>query len=339
MSGASAPPSAAISPLRWGGLVIADSYRYLLAPELLRISIPVVPKVDCSNCRKVSEGTASWEIRCCDITPHLPNFLVGEILESGGHPTMEGWFSSRADPFYLLSPPELVRKHLAARTDGSFGLPCQLLLEGQGRCSLYARRPALCIGYHCYYPDILWREGFSCLTSTLDLWQNVASRYLVSSSSLCLQTIASIWKTARHDDDLWEEETQKPWIRKALWQGWEGKEAAFYRDTYLRLRSKLPEDRLLIHHFYSEQLLRRLEDRGLKTAQREKEILGEIPEAPLQSIAPSQAIRDAYQKGFIAAEENLATLREQESFLLWYLDQLQPTGLWKKLTSLLWPRP
>ena len=198
---------------QWGEMKLANSFKNLFASSLLEEEPLKVPPVDCENCRCVLEKRTTWKVRCCDIVPRLANFLIGEILSNHQHDIIEKWIEDkRGDPYFIQIPPSLAKKYINARQDGHFGLPCPLLIKEGGACSLYHFRPPLCIGYHCYYPNSLLFEAWSCLTSTLELLQDTATRYLVSKSELNLTTMANIWDSANSELDLWENEKQKNWF-------------------------------------------------------------------------------------------------------------------------------
>lgn len=314
----------------WGDVVLARSYLALLSPALRRRPLPSVPRVDCDDCRRVKEGTASFSVRCCDVLPRLSNFLVGEILTAGGHPRVEQWLlGRRGDPYFVQVPPTLAKAHLEARFGGKFGLPCPLLVPDQGRCSIYTMRPPLCIGYHCYYPNPFWLGLWSCLTSTLELLQDTATRYLVAQAGFSLGEMASVWRDFADEKELWEGESQHEKAYKAFWQHWQGREEEFYRDCYAKVREGGASLREALSALHREFLIERLARESRLDASRERELREErYTEEHLTPLAPPKALRLQYQKSYVAAEENELTHLEQQRILLWYLERLDEPTFW-----------
>ncbi len=325
-----------VKSLQWGSLVLADSFRYLIAPQLLAIPIPTVPRVACQDCRRVKEETASFEVRCCDIVPVLPNFLVGEILSLQTHPVVTEWITERrGDPFAIWVPPRIAEEHRNARQDGLFGLPCPLLLSGEGRCSIYVQRPALCVSYHCYYPDVLWQEAWACLASTLDLLQDAASRYLVTLFGLDLQKLAVLW--GEEAGEIWEGKQQNIAAYQSCWQHWEGREADLYRKCYEIVQTTSPSLGWEVRDLQRQQLWDRLIANAQLSGEQESLLEREfVQRRSLQPKAshPPDWFRARLQEGTLTAEHNPFTIHQQESILLWYLQKLQESPIqqwWRTL--------
>ncbi len=215
--------------------MLPASYRYLLPePGPKARPGPGLPEnpIDCAKCRRVEEGTAEPATKCCDVWPRFPNFLVGELLCAGAPALIEAWIDAgRGDPFGLEVPPEIVEKHLKARSPGRFGLPCPLLEDG--RCSIYARRPLPCVDYHCLYPSGLQREAYACLSSALMLLAQRAERGLALSFDLDSQRMGEVLQLP--DDVLWVNDAIEASSYEALWQHWQGREREFYQACFRRL--------------------------------------------------------------------------------------------------------
>lgn len=319
----------------WGPIQLAHSFYHLISPSLTTRTFPKVPRVDCNSCRRVREGTALFNVRCCDVTPQFPNFLVGEILEEGGHPVLEKWIAERrGDPYTLLVPPSIAEQHLNARQDGLFGQACPLLSEQEGMCSLYAHRPALCIGYHCYYPNVFWKEAVTCLTSYLHVLQDAASRYFVSISSLDLLQIASIWDDLEDEASIWSGTSQREDVYLQTWQSWNQKESLFYRSCYQRLCEDPFDVRRSIRMLQKVQLQTRLALLSTSNPQRMEEIEQmDLEDCTGTSLEPSIELRTAWQKGHSIPLSLTLTLVEYEQILCWYIERLSVPTLWDSIVS------
>lgn len=323
----------------WENTALAHSFRCLLSPALLHIPWPKVPRIDCFRCRRVEEHMTSCEVKCCDVVPVLANFLVGEILSHTPHPVVEDWISQhRGDPYAIWVPPEVSAYHLSARKHGRYGSPCPLLYPGQGlqgTCSVYAHRPALCVGYHCYYPNRLWQEAWACFTSTLELWQDAAARYLVTLFSFDLQKMAVFWE--QEPASLWQNNQQVPAFYQACWQHWQGKEREFYVQCYRTLCELGPEQRRAICDLQRQHLMDRMAQQGQTTTSQYTALAQEFiqrDQLQLTPLPPASDIREQLQRGAVAAEDNTLSIHQQESILLWYalqLQQAQTPSWWEKL--------
>lgn len=310
--------------LLWGEIEIADSFRYVLSPHLLELPLSAVPKIDCNNCRRVEEKTAIYGVFCCDVTPSLANFLVGEILTHGGNSVIDEWIEQcRGNPFGLWVPPLEAEKHRFARREGQYGQPCPLLTPIRGHCAIYARRPPLCIGYHCYYPNRMWRETWSCLVSTLDLLQDATSRYLVFQADFDFKWMADWWD--REIEEIWQDNSYKPDCYAAYWQKWQSREQEFYRRCYETMRSgdaKLFAD---IRDHHRQHLSDRLDLQPAVDREQLDYLAWEYTnrhKLHLAPIEPSKSQRQRFVRGAICAEENTLSIHQQESILWWYLKQL-----------------
>ena len=321
---------AKIQPLVWGAATLAESFGKLLSPALLSLPLPPVPRVDCGDCRRVREGNAEETIRCCDIVPRLPNFLVGEILHHSDHPVILEWIEQRrCDPYYFLPPPAMEERYLSARSDGHFGLPCPLLLPNQGRCSIYAQRPALCIGYHCYVPDVLWREAWMCLLGLLNLLQHAVARVLVQRAGFSMKKMAQVWEDSEAETTLWEGDRQKSSAYRAFWQEHEGKEADFFRGCFVRVRAEGRRVREEASDLQKRLLWSRLATTGALTSEREERWLRPFEIQEIHPEAPPEMLRRALQKGAQEADMLAFSIEEMEGFMAWYLGELQSPSWWR----------
>lgn len=318
----------------WGGSTLADCFRHLLSEPLQTRPLRAVPQVDCQSCRRVKEGTAKDAVRCCDIAPAIPNFLVGEILHRHGHPVVLRWIEERrSDPYGIMVPPGVAQKHLSARTSGHFGLPCELLVPGEGRCSIYASRPALCVGYHCYYPSRLWQEAWACLGSLLSVLQEATARYLVTCFDFDLMATASAWD-AFGERPLWNGVKQDLSLYQATWQHWCGREELFFRACYRHLVEHPKETSRGVRGLQRLQLMESFADAGRLTKEREDRCEREASGVECCPVKPPDALRARLQRGVIPVDENERTIAELESHLLWY----QQAVASKSWLSWLWER-
>ena len=319
---------------------IAKSYLQLLHPIEPDGAFPKVPEVDCDNCRRVKEGTASLDVRCCDVIPRFPNFLIGEILETEqtleqGPKLIREWIAQhRGDPFYMQVPPTLSKQHREARKDGHFGLPCPFLIPKQGRCSIYQMRPVLCFTYHCYYPNGLWKEAWACMQATLELQQYTASHYLVAQSDLNMKTLSAFW-SQEEQEDIWEHHSHLPEVYEALWQHKQGQEEQYYRECYQRFCSFSEKDFVDMRKQQTIFLMERLSASEKLSKKKERELMADYhaTEAP-KPRQPTTGQRRQYRKSYLPAEENELTLRQQESILMWYLQELNAPTLWERIAKL-----
>lgn len=326
---------------RWGAVWLADGFFSLLHQQLTtEAEVPSVPRVNCGSCRRVEEGAALASIKCCDVTPRLPNFLVGEICAQAPHPVVTKWIEERrGDPYGFYIPPAVARAHLEARQEGRYGLACPLLVPGGGRCSIYMMRPALCVGYHCYYPDVMWQEAFSCLTSTLDLLQDAGARALVMSFPFDWERSASALASFHDEADIWVGASQREEVYSSLWQDWQGKELAFYINCYEKVQASpllLREQMLSLQR---QQLASRLQSASLPPAEiirLERKLLDESDASgELRPIQPTERERLRYRQSAIPADQNIHSILQQEGQLLWYLQRLKVPRLWGRLRSLM----
>lgn len=315
---------------RWGEIWLGESFGRLLSSTLLACDVPKIPRVDCGSCRRVHEGNAKNDVRCCDIVPRLPNFLVGEILTSNPHPVILEWIAQRrCDPFYFLPPPQMESRYLQARKDGHFGLPCPLLEPGQGRCSVYLHRPAVCVSYYCYVPDMLWREAWVCLHSTLNLLQHAVAKALVQRAGFSMKEMAHVWNQAPKEQDLWEGDSQKVEAYQSFWQHHLGREAEFYRWCFAQVCEDASSLRREATSWHRLSLWSRLFQAGMLDHARETQLMKEAEEEQIHPTAPPTSLRQSLQKGAIEADALDFTLVEMEGFLLWYLQQIEEPSLWK----------
>ena len=285
----------------------------------------MVPTVDCEHCRCVDEGRTRENVRCCDVTPQFPNFLVGELLQSQEHEVISSWITQRrGDPYSLFVPPVVAKAHLDARVDGLYGMACPLLHVETGRCSVYAFRPGLCVGYHCYYPDVMWVEMWSCLTSLLCAAEDAASRYLVQRAGFSFRRMSAIWEHFEDELAIWDGVGQRAEVYNELWQDWLGREEAFYKLCFARLHEEGEEAWEQIVALQEEHLF----------ARRDHGVLGleGAMSAGIMPIKPTTSLRMIYRKGRIRPEENVLSLPVQERLLMWYMEQLEQKGRWGRWT-------
>ena len=83
-------------------------------------------------------------------------------------------------------------------------------------------------------------------------------------------------------------------------------------------------------------LLNQLISQDKLTSQREEFLLNEVDSDDLkESLPPSDSLRRAYRKSYVAVEDNDLTLMEQQKILLWYLQQLKEPTLLQRIQGLL----
>lgn len=73
--------------------------------------------------------------RCCDFTPFVPNFLVGEILNSG--------------PFELIFQLEQGRLTPLGLVPGQEHSLCSFFDDRSKQCQVWSMRPSECASYYC----------------------------------------------------------------------------------------------------------------------------------------------------------------------------------------------
>ena len=221
--------------------------------------------------------------------------------------------------------------HLQAREGGRYGLPCPMLVAGQGRCSIYGQRPPLCMSYHCYVPDRLWREAFLALQSTLGLLQDAVARVLVERAGFSLRTMAQAWE-GRSEEDIWQENRQDLSFYRVLWQDWYGREREFFLWCFAQIQqyhAEIYEEACASQRRF---LWTRLEAKGALSAEREAILLreaeaGSNAKAALKPLEPPQALRDALFRDPIEPSQIDYTLYEMGCFVAWYLDALTTPSL------------
>ena len=320
-------------------LAISTSHKKLLAPILPELSFPSVPKIDCANCIRVQEGNALPEMKCCDIIPHFPNFLVGEILDteplhSQGSKVIFSWLKRGwATPYYLRIPPEVLQEHYEARMGRQFGMSCPLVIPGEGECSVYSTRPGLCVTHYCYFPNALWKEAWGCFHWVLETLQDAACRFLVTQMDLELEGLDRYWGSVEDESELWDGDCQKEKVLAASWQHWRGREVEFYRGCYRWLRDMGPDQLKELFIWQAEQLQKRIVsgvEEPLETSEGQEKTFA----LPFVAEKPSPSIRKQYRLSRPYAEKITLTLQEQGSHLLWYLDEVQAPGLFERIAQL-----
>jgi hypothetical protein len=306
-----------MSGFRLGALTLADSWRAFLHPRVQALDLPVVPSIDCADCRMVRLGVLPARAKCCTYVPELPSFLVGEILahESGlGGERVRAWVArSRGDPLFLYaSPAERQRHRDAAQVSSSQALPCPLLEDG--RCTIYEHRPYLCMGYHCAWPDgPALRSVWNALASLLALHSAIGAQFLMEALGLDREKLIASWERVSDENSVWTAEEQlTPEMATELWQGRDA--ADYYRACHDYVRAHAHDLRDQLDQFRRQQLLRLLYDRGLLSPERSRDIetQSNVP-APVE---PPVAVRAAFNSGIVVFAHHRWTVTEHESYLL-----------------------
>lgn len=134
--------------------------------------VPIETSATCSDCamcrppnRMVTGHAKAFQpdTKCCTFMPHLPNFVVGQILKdrspSGaeGRVSVERRIDAKIGVTPLgLDPTEVYQLLYASSKDSSFGqsraLRCPHFIDRSGGlCGIWKYRNSICSTYHCKY--------------------------------------------------------------------------------------------------------------------------------------------------------------------------------------------
>jgi Fe-S-cluster containining protein len=148
-------------------------YRDLLGAPLDE-EIPAESKATCADCAMLESACGARaapvdgrprffrpDTKCCTFHPRLPNYLVGAILSDDspaaaeGRRRVEARLATRVGvtPEWLHPPRAFTLLYDSAR--GAFGrargLRCPFYAPGEGACTIWAHRDAVCSTYFCKY--------------------------------------------------------------------------------------------------------------------------------------------------------------------------------------------
>ncbi len=309
-----------------GTQLLAQSWEPLIHPTVRALNVPAIAGIDCDNCLMVSAGLFPERSKCCNYLPDLPNFLVGEILDQDsatqGRQLVADWIArGRGDPLFVYAPPRIAKLHReATQTSPQNALGCPLL-DASGRCTIYAHRPYLCVGYHCLYPPLPEvRAFFSCLASLLALHTAVAAQYLLVRMGIDRETFSDAWASFDDERQAWTtDDGLERTFANRLWQT-ESDPRGYYRRCYGYVMDHRNTIRLELDQYRRKQLLRRS---GLSATRRQQiETVGAEPRAARSpASAHQQLLADVIIFG-----NNPWTIPEHEGLLLGYYDQLVSAG-------------
>jgi hypothetical protein len=149
-------------------------YRDLLGAPFDR-EVPEESKATCASCAMVAGNVGTLatspvsgrpqlfraDTKCCTYHPRLPNHLVGALLDDPDPALAEGRARVRerirsrvgATPEWLQPPRTFTLLYDSAH--GAFGraagLRCPYYAEGEGSCTIWRYREAVCATYYCKY--------------------------------------------------------------------------------------------------------------------------------------------------------------------------------------------
>jgi hypothetical protein len=133
-------------------------------PELLELEIPPEKIATCDNCTLcLSSKSPYFHTKCCTYYPHLPNYLVGGILQENDASMAEGGKRLRrlisqkkgVSPYGIIPPVEYTNRRTTIRKK-NFGEIKQEENQSilcpyydHGRCTVWKYRENLCVTYFC----------------------------------------------------------------------------------------------------------------------------------------------------------------------------------------------
>lgn len=222
-----------------------------LVPELFDVPRPIEPKATCDSCAmcpKAGEqhiATRAFfqpDLKCCTYYPHLPNFLVGAILEDRGEVLAEGKRRVQekirerygVTPYFLSPPRRYSVLHAAARTRAygrSKVLLCPYFAEGERSCTIWRHRTGVCATFFCKHE----RGGAGRrFWLALEKWLTYAERALAEWAAKRVDADVvepSVAQGSMTLDDL-EERPPGDKDYASWWKGWVGREEKFYRACF-----------------------------------------------------------------------------------------------------------
>lgn len=218
-----------------------------LLPPLFDRSLPEESLATCDRCvmaradippEHTPEGLYRPDVKCCGFHPNLPNFLVGAILADETPALQEGKARIQAkvasrlgvSPVWLSAPRKYTLLFLASRKT-SFGrsllMRCPYYDGERNLCSIWRHRDAVCTSFYCKHVrgpagERAWRA--------LEAVLRIAERRLAEHAAKALGVTLLETPTALDSLTLEELEDRPPEAHAYadLWQGYVGKEEAYY---------------------------------------------------------------------------------------------------------------
>lgn len=300
---------------------LGQAWTALLHAKIQRLQVPPLPGIDCNQCRMVQEGGFHPKARCCNIYPEFPNFLLGEILETGQQPGSPAqvidWIRERrTDPTYAHKPPRMHEKYNNQNYQHVRDIPPCLLLDEQGKCTVYEQRPHTCISYNCVYPLYPEIIGFwHAFYSLLELHSQLTSRFLLHNLGIDVVEYLAQWRNTT-DEQLWGQTLQmQESIHQTLWQGKEP--ASFYRACFLYILEHRDTIRDDVEKFRRQELQQKQAASGSNEDEGDLEPRFVSALEPVALEPPLMVWEQVATGKTIPATSNSWTLTEWEGFILW----------------------
>jgi Fe-S-cluster containining protein len=228
-------------------------YRDLLGPPLDR-DVPAEEKATCASCAMLEGACGAVpsvdgrphafraDTKCCTFHPRLPGYLVGALLDdpepgvAEGRRRIEARLASRVGvtPGWIHPPRAYALLYDGAR--GAFGrargLRCPYYAEGEGSCTIWRHREAVCSTYFCRY--VAGADGRALWTAVKE-YLSLVEIQLVRASLLAIAPELLDGELERGTragppgpEDL--DGAPPPAAEyAAAWGGWSGREAELYR--------------------------------------------------------------------------------------------------------------
>jgi Fe-S-cluster containining protein len=236
-----------------------------LFPDFFRNEVPVETKATCSSCAMLEKSCQGSKVesvdkvnhffrpdtKCCTYYPRLPNYLVGALLSderpelAEGRRRMEEKVASRVGVTPQWLRPSARYNFLYRNARQAFGrspsLLCPYYESGQGNCTIWPYREAVCSTFFCKY--VAGADGRKFWMS-LKTWLTLAEIQLSRFTTFKLLPDYVLTGKDRPDASgealTAEDLDDKPLPDKeyaGLWREWVGREADFYRASYELVRA------------------------------------------------------------------------------------------------------
>ena len=225
-----------------------------LLPELFDTLAPTESKATCGSCAMCPPKDAPApsddvtyfrpDAKCCTFEPRLPSYLVGAILADERPDMAEGRRRIRAKiatrvavtPQWI-SPPAKREVLFSAAWRHAFGrslvLLCPYFERGEGLCTIWRHREAVCSTFFCKYDSAADGEQF---------WRSVRSLVGYVERLISLHTTQTLLPgyVPTSDQGLTLEDLEDRPPREAayaaLWGDWVGREEELYQRSYEMVR-------------------------------------------------------------------------------------------------------
>lgn len=222
------------------------------AIQLLGAEAPTERHATCSDCPMCTRGAADGlprsiyfapDTRCCTYRPYLPNFAVGALLSSTD-PTLEHGRESVRQRIaegeglpvgvVVNARDGLIYEHAREASFGrSPALRCPHLAS-EGRCGIWAFRPAVCATWFCKHErGALGARFWNKLLLALSAAEHAVSIWCIAECGLGDAAEEALHARERDGDGLAPtalERRRDPERDRRVWRDWLGREEAFYRD-------------------------------------------------------------------------------------------------------------